>query len=188
MCVAPHLARQICAICSIENGGRIKRFEPCKAGGGRSCDLLTRFLPVCPINPQLPCQASAAWHALPSTVTVFSSTVIISYRKYARLLDLFVVWVGHAKRYFRQDLDKKMQYWISFRNRAHVDILTCISWRASILVFNGDLPAYFDPSAASASSPLIRSDNCEVLSRPPHRPAACAECWSAACRWHLQTS
>ena len=25
---------------------------------------------------------------------------------------------------FRQDLDKKWQYWISFRNRGHVDILT----------------------------------------------------------------
>ena len=42
--------------------------------------------------------------------------------------------------------------------------------RAAHLVFNGDLPAHLDPSAASASSPLIRGDKCEALSRPPHRP------------------
>ena len=93
-----------------------------------------------------------------------------------------------VRRYFRQDLDKKWQYWISFCNSAHVDILWWhqLTGRHTSSTVNGDLPACFDPSAASASSPLIRSDNCEALSRPPHRPAA--GCWSAACRWHLRYS
>ena len=34
---------------------------------------------------------------------------------------------------------------------------------ASELNFNDDLPARYDPSVASVSSPLIRSDNCEAL-------------------------
>ena len=38
---------------------------------------------------------------------------------------LFCLQIGGMQwRYFRQDLDKKWQCWFSFRNHAHVDILT----------------------------------------------------------------
>ena len=57
---------------------------------------------------------------------------------------------------------------------------------ASELDFNGDLPARYDPSVASASSPSICSDNCEALLKPHHRSAL--GCWSAACRWPAQTN
>ena len=57
---------------------------------------------------------------------------------------------------------------------------------ASELDFNDDLSAQYDPSVASASSPLIRSDNCDALLESHHRSAA--GCWSAARRWHAQTS
>ena len=74
---------------------------------------------------------------------------------------------------FRQDSDEKVALLDLLpqpRARRYSDVASIDG--ASYLIFNGDLPAYFDPSAASASSPLIRSDNFEALSRPPHRPAA----------------